>query len=58
LLFQMGQLVYRYAPGKMIPAATTVVFPTCDHWLYIEDWSYFSKLVLDFAANGRLTSSK
>jgi pimeloyl-ACP methyl ester carboxylesterase len=54
----MGQLVYRYAPGKMIPAATTVVFPTCDHWLYIEDWSYFSKLVLDFAANGRLTSSK
>ena len=43
--------------GKMIPGATTVVFPTCDHWLYIEDWSHFSKLVLDFAANGMLTTS-
>ena len=43
--------------GKLIPGAITVVFPTCDHWLYIEDWKYFSALVADFAANGKLTST-
>ena len=43
--------------GNMIQGATTVIFPTCDHWLYIEDWNYFSKLVLDFAANGALSTS-
>jgi len=45
------------AVGRMIPNATTVVFPTCDHWLYIEDWSKFSTLVADFAANGEITST-
>jgi hypothetical protein len=41
----------------MIPGATTVLFPTCDHWLYIEDHAYFSSLVADFATNSKLTTA-
>ncbi|KAA8493784.1 AB hydrolase superfamily protein YdjP [Porphyridium purpureum] len=35
--------------GKLMPKATTVVFPEHDHWLYIEEPALFMKLVECFA---------
>jgi len=37
---------------RLVPKCKTVVFQSCNHWLYIEDPSNFNRLVLEFAEGG------